>query len=191
MTTPVQLHHTTKETQPLLVGLCLLHRCQLVRLCAQTVPIPEEEHILARTLGLGARLDPLAHACALVHGLDEANRSVDNIGAVVAAHNGLDGLGGLVGVVEGDGADVVVQDVRLDDAVQQVAADEAEFTVDGCSGTLDKGPLLAGVVGQGRVGVLEEGNSDCERERGELSAKPCQECGTFQTERGFTHQASG
>lgn len=33
------------------------------------------------------------------------------------AHNGLDGLGGLVGVVEGDSAHVVVEDVGLDDAV--------------------------------------------------------------------------
>lgn len=119
--------------------------------------------MLARALGLCARLDPLAHACALVHGLDEANGSVNGIGTVVTAHDRLDGLGGLVGVVEGNGADVVVQNVGLDDTVQQVAADEAKLTVNGCSGALDKGPLFAGVVGQGRVGVLEEGDSDCER----------------------------
>lgn len=148
-----------------LVGLGLFHRVQLGGLRAQTVPIPEEQYMLARPLGLGAGLDPLAHARALVHGLDEANRSIDGIGAVVAAHDGLDGLGGLVGVVEGDSADVVVQDVRLDDTVQQVAADETEFTINGCGSALDKGPLLASVVGQSRVGVLEEGDGDCQVEK--------------------------
>lgn len=119
--------------------------------------------MLARALGLCARLNPLAHACALVHGLDETNWSVNGISTVVAAHDRLDGLGGLVSVVEGNGADIVVQNVGLDDTMQQVAADEAELTIDGCSGALDKGPLLAGIVGQSRVGVLEEGDSDCVR----------------------------
>lgn len=73
----------------------------------------------------------------------------------MAAHDGDDGLRGLVGVVEGDGADVVVQHMRLDNAVQQVAADEAELAVDGRSGAADKVPLLLGVVGQGGIGVLQ------------------------------------
>lgn len=138
----------------------LVGRGHLHGLLAQAVPVAEEHDVLAGALSLRAGLDPLAHAGALVHGLDEADGAVGDVGAVVAAHDGLDGLGGLVGVVEGDGADVVVQDVRLDDAVQQVAADEAELAVDGCGGALDKGPLLAGVVGQGRVGVLQEGDGN-------------------------------
>lgn len=121
--------------------------------------------MLAGALGLCAGLDPLAHAGRLVHGLDEADGAVGNVGAVVAAHDGLDGLGGLVGVVEGDGADVVVQDVCLDDAVQQVAADESELAINGRGGALDKGPLLACVVGQGRVGVLQEGDGNWEDSR--------------------------
>jgi hypothetical protein len=58
----------------------------------------------------------------------------------MAAHDGLDGLGCQVGVVEGDGADVVVQNVRLDDAVEDVAPDEAEVTVDGGGGAADVVP---------------------------------------------------
>jgi hypothetical protein len=46
----------------------------------------------------------------------------------VLAHDALDGLGGFVGVVEGNRGDVVVEDVGLDDAVEQSAADEAELT---------------------------------------------------------------
>lgn len=122
--------------------------------------------MLARALSLRAGLDPLAHTGALVHGLDETNGAVGDVGAVVAAHDGLDGLGGLVGVVEGDGADVVMQDVGLDDAVQQVAADETKLAVDGRGGALDKGPLLAGVVGQGRVGVLQESDGNWNNNQG-------------------------
>jgi hypothetical protein len=79
----------------------------------------------------------------------------------VAAHDLLDGVGGLVGVVEGNGADVVVQDVRLDDAVQERAADEAELAVDSRGGAAGVGPGLSVVVGERGVGVLEEGDGDC------------------------------
>lgn len=78
----------------------------------------------------------------------------------MAAHDRLDGLGGQVGVVEGDGADVVVQDVRLDDAVEDVAADEAEVAVDGGGGAADVVPGRRFVVGEGGVGVLEVGDCD-------------------------------
>lgn len=74
-------------------------------------------------------------------------------------HDWLDGLGGFVGVVEGDGADVMVEDVGFYDAVEEVAADESEFTVDGCGGSTDVVPAFTRVVREGWVGVLEEG--DC------------------------------
>jgi hypothetical protein len=78
----------------------------------------------------------------------------------VLAHDRLDGLGSLVGVIEGDVADVVVKNVSLDDAVEKVAADEAHLTINGSSGTADKVPLVIGVVRKGRVGVLEEGDGN-------------------------------
>jgi len=40
----------------------------------------------------------------------------------VASYDRLDGLGGLVSVVEWDGRDVVVKDVDLDNAVEQMTA---------------------------------------------------------------------
>lgn len=117
--------------------------------------------MLAGALGLGGRLDPLAHTSALVHGLDKANRTSNSVRPVVAAHDGLDSLGRFVGVVEGNAADIVVQNVSLDDAVEEPAADEAEFAVDGRSSTLDEGPLLASVVGKSRVSVLKESDGNC------------------------------
>lgn len=92
--------------------------------------------------------------------LDEAEGAAAGVGAVVLAHDLLDGLGGLVGVVEGDGADVVVQDVGLDDAVEEGAADEAELAVDGGGGAADVVPALGAIVGKRGVGVLEEGDGD-------------------------------
>jgi hypothetical protein len=78
----------------------------------------------------------------------------------VAAHDRLDRLGSFVCVVEWDGADVVVEDVGLDDTVQELAADETEFTVDGCGCTAGVVPAGRGVVREAGVSVLEEGNGN-------------------------------
>jgi hypothetical protein len=76
----------------------------------------------------------------------------------VLAHNGLDGLGSLVGMVEWDSADVVVEDVGLDDAVEKLAANEAELSID-CSGSAaGVCPGGWGVVRECGIGVLEEGD---------------------------------
>lgn len=76
------------------------------------------------------------------------------------AHDWFDGFRGLGGVVEGDGADVVVENVSLDDFVEENSADESHFSVDGCCCSADVVPGFAGVVRKCWVGVLEE--SDCD-----------------------------
>lgn len=75
------------------------------------------------------------------------------------SHDLLDGLGGFVGVVEGDGADVVVKHVGLYDAVEELSTDEAKFTIDGRGCSTDIVPGFWGVMREGWVGMLEE--SDC------------------------------
>jgi len=65
----------------------------------------------------------------------------------MATHHFLDSLGGFIGVVEWDGADVVVKNVRLDNTVEELATNEAEFTIDGCGCATDVVPGLRGVVG--------------------------------------------
>jgi hypothetical protein len=136
-----------------LVRLVVVGRLlDLVGSHAVTVPVAVEEHALVLALGALVGLDPLAPAGSLVQGADEAPAAVLDVGAVVLAHDGLDGLGGLVGVVEGDGGDVVVEDVGLDDAVEDLAADETELAVNGGGGTTGKVPGLAGCSegGKGR-----------------------------------------
>lgn len=169
--------------QNILLGL--LHA---QRLGAQAVGVAEEENALASALGLLAGLDPLAHASASPHGADEAPGAVLGVGPVVLAHDGADGVRCLVSVVEGNGADVVVQDVRLDDAVEQVAADEAHLAIDGGSGTADKVPLVGRVVRQRRVSVLEEGDGDCGKTVS-ISAKTRES--TLDGITGETNRASG
>lgn len=126
-----------------------------------TVGVAVEEHTLALTLGTLGSLDPLAGAGAGPQSLNEASHAAVGLGAVVIAHDGLDSLAGLVGVVERDAADVVVQHVGLDDTVEDVAADEAEVTVDSGGSTAGKVPYLGLVVGEGWVGVLEESDGHC------------------------------
>lgn len=78
----------------------------------------------------------------------------------MVAHDALDGLAGLIGVVEGDVADIVVQDVGLNDTVEDVAADKAEISVDGSGGTTGEVPNLRLVVRKGGVGVLQESDGN-------------------------------
>lgn len=86
----------------------------------------------------------------------------------------LDGLSSLVSLVERNATRIcqrsareifhderqslreqVVNNVLLNDAVEEVLADEAELTVDGGNGTLDESPALLGVVVDLRVVVVE------------------------------------
>lgn len=127
------------------------------------VGVTEEENTLALTLGTLGGLDPLASAGRGPHGLEEADPAGVGLSAVVVAHDGLDGLAGLVGVVEGDVADIVVQDVGLDDAVEDVTTDKAKVTVDSGSGATGKVPHLGLVVGEGGVSVLQVGDGNCKK----------------------------
>lgn len=49
----------------------------------------------------------------------------------------------------------MVHNVLLDDAVEDVLANESEITVNGGQGALDKGPALLGVVVHLRVIVVQ------------------------------------
>ena len=63
----------------------------------------------------------------------------------------------------GEGSHVreqVVDDVLVNDAVEEVAADEAKVAVDGGEGALDVGPALGVKVGDVGVVVVEVGDGD-------------------------------
>lgn len=124
------------------------------------VGVAEEQHTLALALCTFGGLDPLADASAGPQGLEEAGPARVSLAAVVLAHDALDGLAGLVGVVEGDVADIVVQDVSFDDTVEDVSANEAKVTVNSGGGTTSEVPHLRLVVGKGGVGVLQESDGN-------------------------------
>ena len=74
------------------------------------------------------------------------------------AQNRFDGFRGLIGVVKGDGGDEMVKDVRFDDAMHEIAADESKFTID-CGGcTTCEIPRARLIVRKGWVSVLKEGD---------------------------------
>lgn len=56
----------------------------------------------------------------------------------------------------------------LDDTVEDVAADEAELSIDGGSSALDKSPFLGFVVRGLRVSVVEISDGNCNGSVSEL-----------------------
>ena len=77
----------------------------------------------------------------------------------MATHDRLDGFSCFVSVVEGNGRNVVVQDVGFDYPVEQRAADESELAVDGGCGSTRESPRLGSVMRDRGIGVLQVG--DC------------------------------
>lgn len=78
----------------------------------------------------------------------------------MSTDNLLDGFSGLSGIVERNSGEVVVTDVGFDDVVEEELADEPELSVNGGTCTTGKGPFRVFVMGQGGVGVLQEGQED-------------------------------
>lgn len=123
-----------------------------------TVGVTVEQDTLALTSGTFSGLNPLADTSAGPDSLDEASPSGLGLSAIVVAHDALDGLTSLIGVVEGDVANIVVQHVSLNDTVEDVTTNEAKVAVDSGGRTAGEVPHLRLVVGKGGVGVLQEGN---------------------------------
>jgi hypothetical protein len=102
----------------------------------------------------------LAPAGALVHALEESQGAALDVGAVVTSHYWLNGLCGLIGVVERDRADVVVEHVSLNNAMEQLTTNKSEFTINSGSGATNVVPRCTSVMGKGWIGVLEVGDRD-------------------------------
>lgn len=104
-----------------------------------------------------ALLDEFAVALVPPEGGPEGGLEV---GLVRVAHHFADCDGCLLGVVEGDGGDQVVQDVGADDVVEEMGVDEAEVAIYSRCGTSCKCPLRVLVVWETCVRVLEIGDGD-------------------------------
>ena len=76
----------------------------------------------------------------------------------MAAHDGFDRLRGFVGVIEGNGGNVMMEDVGFYDPMHQSTTDEPKFAVDGCGCATGVAPRFGGIMGERRIGVLEEGD---------------------------------
>lgn len=76
------------------------------------------------------------------------------------AHDGTNGIRCFVSVVEWDRANIMMQDVCLNNAMQQVSANEAHLSVNGRCRAADIVPFFVGVVRQGRISMLKESNGN-------------------------------
>lgn len=120
--------------------------------------------------------------------LGEVGPELSNEGSLIAvvqiAEHRLDSLGGFSSIVKGNTPEEkkkkvsvacshnvkedsianlrekVVNNVVLNDAVKQVAANKSKLSVDSGQGTLDKGPVLGRIVRHLHVGVVEVGDGD-------------------------------
>lgn len=128
---------------------------------AETVPVAEEHHSLVLASSTFVGRHPLTVPEVGVHALEEAEGTTTAVTTVVTTHDRLDGFCGFCGVIERNGADVVVENVSLNDVVEKVGTDGPEVAVDSCSSATSVGPRFVGVVRKRRVGVLKERDGDC------------------------------
>lgn len=125
-----------------------------------TISVAEEVDVLVLADSTFDWLDPLACSCTGPDSLEEADGSSLGVASVVLSHDLFDCLSSLVGVVERDCADVVVEHVSLDNAVKKLTTNEAKLAIDCCSCATNEVPALAAVVWKSGVGVLEICNGD-------------------------------
>ena len=141
------------------------HGCwcwELGRGDTESIVVSVKHDLLGVSLSAFGGLDPLAVLGGNPDGAEESPDAILHVGAIMPSHDGLDGLGGLLTVVEGHLGEVMVNDVGLNDIVHEVAADETEVTIDGCGGAAGEGPDVTLVVREGGVRVLEVGDPDCQ-----------------------------
>ena len=79
---------------------------------------------------------------------------------VMLSHDRFDCLRGLVGMIEWNRANIVVQHMGLNDPVKESPTDESKFSINGRRGTPGISPSRWGVVRNCGVGVLEEGDTN-------------------------------
>jgi hypothetical protein len=128
------------------INLHLAGERDLRRWHADTISISEEEHTCILTSRALDWLHPLAGTHACPHTLQEADATTSGITSVVLSHHRLDCLGCFIGMVERNRADVVVENVGLNNAVKEGSADETKLAIDGCSCTTSVVPCCWCVV---------------------------------------------
>lgn len=104
----------------------------------------------------------MAYPLILPHRLEEAEELPLAVGAVVDAHDRLDGFGRLIGMIEGDGGDEMVKNMGLDDAMHNVPADKSKIAIDCRSRSASEVPCVVLIMRKCAIGVLKVRDSDCD-----------------------------
>lgn len=121
---------------------------------SHSIAVAIEQHAFPLAVRIGVRLDPLTDPGVVPEAPQKAQRTF-RVRTVMLSHDRLDGLGRFIGVVEGNGGDVVVEDVSLNDAVEEMTANESKLAIDGGGRTPSEIPAVGLVVRQARIRVLQ------------------------------------
>ena len=100
-------------------------------------------------------LDPLTVLGRNPYGAEEPPDATLGIGTVMLAHDRYDGLSSFFTMVKWHLGEVMVDNMRLDNAVHEVAANETKVAVNCRGSTTGESPCIRIVVGKGRIGVLQ------------------------------------
>ena len=103
--------------------------------------------MLRISLSTLSRFDPLTHPSTGPEAAQESQRTTSGVRAIVLTHHWFNSVGSLVSVVERNSANIVMQDMSLDDAVEKVPADKSELTINSRCSTACEVPTLGLVVG--------------------------------------------
>lgn len=124
------------------------------------VAVSEEQNTSILSCGSLIGLNPVATAETAVHALDESNWTILDIRSIVFAHDLLDGLGGFIGIVEWNGADIVVKNMSLDNSVEKLSSDKSEFSINGRCGSSSIIPAFRSIVRKRWISVLKIGDGN-------------------------------
>ena len=75
------------------------------------------------------------------------------------AHNWFDGLSSLIGIVEGDGGDEMVNNVSLNNPMKELSSNKPKLAINSGGCASGEVPRLRVIVRKGGISVLKEG--DC------------------------------
>ena len=117
--------------------------------------IAEELNLSRDTFSTLSRLYPLAVRVGDPDRAKKAAHATFGVGTVVLAHDRLDGHSGFFAMVEWHLGEVVVDHMRLDDAVHEIAANKTKVAVDCGGSTAGESPRIGIVVREGGISMLK------------------------------------
>jgi len=121
----------------------------------KAIPVAIEEHSLAFAFSSFRGFNPVAHSGASPQRFQKPERASMCFRAIMFAHHIFDSLGCFVCMIEWDGADIMMSDMRLNNTMKKMTTDEAKFAIDGGSCATGEAPNLWLIMRESGIGMLK------------------------------------